>query len=250
MLSNFHQLENIEIERRTRKRNRTSEPGDQKEKLVMPRCIWEYNHYMGGVDIFDQLLSYYELHRRSRKWVLKVFYHLLEIAFVNSYIIYSKICQKNKVNQISRLDFRKGLIRNLVSEKRNELNIPTTGKKLKRKNIEPEKEEDSRQKFWTDLKESSFQNLKAKIDVSELITEISREECQLEKIPHQEYKKTTRVRCQVCKTDLHQTKKYRPCSSTSYWCSTHGVPVCQTKCYDSHRKSIMGLILQKKVKLN
>ena len=268
VLSNFHKQEDIEVERRVRKKERSDEPGEQKEKVMMPKCVFEYTHNMGGVDTLDQLLAYYELNKRSRKWTVKVFLHLLEIGFFNSYIIYSKICQTSNVNPLSRLDFRKNLIRNLLSEKRNELNIPTTAKKVvKRRSEKHEEEKESRnnaarKESSQDFKGSS-QNSEAKskidiselriegqIDVSELITEICKDDCQLEKIPKQEYKKTKLLRCEVCKTSSKERNKSDSIPQTSYWCSTHGVPVCIVGCYDSHRKSIMKIITAKRIKFD
>jgi len=63
--------------------------------------------------------------------LFKICVHFLDIAFINSYTIYCKVCKKRQ-KPMNRLEFRQTLIRNFVSERRNELNIPTTEKKVKK----------------------------------------------------------------------------------------------------------------------
>ena len=43
---------------------------------------------MGGVDMADQLRKYYSCRRRSRKWWLPLFYFMVDISVVNSYILH------------------------------------------------------------------------------------------------------------------------------------------------------------------
>ena len=45
---------------------------------------------MGGMDKADQLLSYYGFSHRMVKWWRRTFYHLLEVAIVNAYIMYKQ----------------------------------------------------------------------------------------------------------------------------------------------------------------
>ena len=46
-----------------------------------------YNHSMNGVDRADQYTVYYSFIRKARKWWRKLFFWLLEVAAVNSYIL-------------------------------------------------------------------------------------------------------------------------------------------------------------------
>ena len=48
-----------------------------------PEMIETYNQFMNGVDRADQLLSYYSLDKKSRKWWKKVFWRLLELCITN-----------------------------------------------------------------------------------------------------------------------------------------------------------------------
>ena len=77
-----------------------------------PKAIQEYNHAMGGVDKADQMGVYYSFQRKSFKWWKKVFFWLLEVSVVNSYILYK---ETTPTRPDSHLAFRRQLIRQLVS---------------------------------------------------------------------------------------------------------------------------------------
>lgn len=53
--------------------------------LDIPLLIDRYNHFMGGVDQFDQLRSYYPILRTHRKTWKALLYLLIDITLVNSY---------------------------------------------------------------------------------------------------------------------------------------------------------------------
>ena len=59
-----------------------------KEVIKKSRVMIQYNKYMGGVDANDQLVKYSHFSRRTLKWWKKVFFRLLNICMVNSYILY------------------------------------------------------------------------------------------------------------------------------------------------------------------
>ena len=63
-------------------------PGAQPKSK--PVVVDNYNKYMLGVDRFDQRMSYYQFVRKSVCWWMKVFFWMLEVAVVNSYILYSE----------------------------------------------------------------------------------------------------------------------------------------------------------------
>ena len=61
---------------------------DVRKFLTIPLMIDDFNHHMGGVDIADELRSYYYTQLTSRRSWLPLFYWLLDTALVNSYILY------------------------------------------------------------------------------------------------------------------------------------------------------------------
>ena len=59
-----------------------------KINVQCPQAIVDYNQHMGGVDIGDQYRKYYEVRTKSRKFYRYIFWFLLEICILNSYILY------------------------------------------------------------------------------------------------------------------------------------------------------------------
>ena len=61
-------------------------------KVTCPSVIQEYNQFMGDIDLNDQMKVIYEVGRRSKfRFYLRVFFNFLDIAVVNSKIVYNKI---------------------------------------------------------------------------------------------------------------------------------------------------------------
>lgn len=64
--------------------------GPRRPAVDRPLAIVDYNKYMGGVDKMNQLLQPYDPCRKTIKWYRKVVIHLLQVAMMNSWIIYRK----------------------------------------------------------------------------------------------------------------------------------------------------------------
>ncbi|CAG5013226.1 unnamed protein product [Parnassius apollo] len=60
----------------------------EKIKINCPYIIKEYNAHMGGVDLMDSFIGRYRISMRSRKWYLRIFYHLLDMTVLNSWLTY------------------------------------------------------------------------------------------------------------------------------------------------------------------
>ena len=114
LLSNyFNPKETQQIERRVK-------GSKNKVKVTCPSVIQEYNQFMGGVDLSDQMKVTYEVDRRDKfPFHLHVFLDFLDIAVVNSKIVYNKI---ESAPSLSSLDFRCSIaqimIRKFSSRKR------------------------------------------------------------------------------------------------------------------------------------
>jgi hypothetical protein len=54
--------------------------------LPQPFAIHEYSQYMNWVDRSDQMLAYHNVSRKCKRWWKTLFFHLIEIAIVNSFI--------------------------------------------------------------------------------------------------------------------------------------------------------------------
>ena len=79
---------------------------------LKPMCVHDYNTNMGRLDRSDQLLSYCSTPRKTIKWYKKVFFDLLDIAVMNSYVLFKKL---SKLKKLQILKFRDALIGELAS---------------------------------------------------------------------------------------------------------------------------------------
>jgi len=56
------------------------------------RTVIDYNQHMCGVDRRDQLMAYYTTLCKTLKWYRKVVLQFLDMAVVNAYLLYTKLC--------------------------------------------------------------------------------------------------------------------------------------------------------------
>ncbi|XP_047122154.1 piggyBac transposable element-derived protein 4-like [Schistocerca piceifrons] len=92
ILSNYHNPKHITtVLRRNQDRSRS--------KVFCPLAAAEYNKIMGGVDRFDQLGEWYAVGHRSRKWCHRLFFSLVDLVVVNSYVMWK--LQKTEADQLT-----------------------------------------------------------------------------------------------------------------------------------------------------
>ncbi|KAF8941422.1 hypothetical protein BGZ58_009505 [Dissophora ornata] len=83
--------------------------GQSRALLPIPKIIDDYNHHMNGVDIADQLRSYYStLLRTYRTWV-PIFFWLLDTTIINAYLI-----NKLSGSSMHHREFRQLLAQDLI----------------------------------------------------------------------------------------------------------------------------------------
>ncbi len=63
----------------------------------------------------DQLATYYHFMHRSVKWWRKVFFWLLEVIIVNSYVIHCEVAKKKKEKPLTHMKYRQTII-SILSE--------------------------------------------------------------------------------------------------------------------------------------
>ena len=66
-----------------------------KVDIWIPKLIDDYNHWMGGVDLCDQHISYYHPNIRCRRNWVPMFIQMLSIIRSNSYIVHKSFFKKN-----------------------------------------------------------------------------------------------------------------------------------------------------------
>ena len=83
-----------------------------------PNGIKLYNSKMGRVDLMDHLKSAYQLDRRLKsQFYLCLFFDLLDVAFVNSFIVYKKLENKDRTLKEFKISIALKLIFSFVSRK-------------------------------------------------------------------------------------------------------------------------------------
>ncbi len=79
-----------------------------------PPCLPDYQKYMRGVDRGDQMIGYYNIGRRSKKWWKRVFTYIVECSILNAYVLFS--CQNPRSKKLKfrfleqRINLAKALI--------------------------------------------------------------------------------------------------------------------------------------------
>ena len=58
----------------------------------------------GGVDLLDAYVAYYRTHIRSKKYYLRLFFHLLDLVVVNSWLHYRRDCDSLEVPRQKQKD--------------------------------------------------------------------------------------------------------------------------------------------------
>ena len=79
MLSTMHKAGTVDVLRRNRREDNI---------IQKPKVINDYNQKMGGVDKNDAVIGDYSCIRKSYWWYIKFFFHYLEAAVFNAFIIY------------------------------------------------------------------------------------------------------------------------------------------------------------------
>jgi len=88
-------------------------------KAIKPQIVADYNCHMGFVDKGDRMANSYSINRRTWKWTKKLFFHLFDLAILNSYILFSSMGGK----KISHSNFQDILLGNLLAQAGHELNV-------------------------------------------------------------------------------------------------------------------------------
>ena len=96
------------------KQQRTRQVAGGVEVVQKPAVIEDYNMYMGGVNKSDQLVTYYGFRCCSKKWWKRAFFHFIELAMVNAYILYCYNTPKKE--QLMHLRFRLAVASSLLCD--------------------------------------------------------------------------------------------------------------------------------------
>ena len=93
-------------------------------QVPCPAIVRESNEHMGGVDLFDMLMSLYKVDHKSNKWYRRIFFwvlhvvNVLHVAVVNGWILYKRHFKQYGTplrEQLSLLDFTTSVSQALIN---------------------------------------------------------------------------------------------------------------------------------------
>ena len=86
----------------------------QRNSVLKPKAVVDYNMGMGGVDKADQCMAYYpSIRNQQRKYYKKIFRHILDQAVWNAFVLYKK-----DGGSMRQVDFRLNLFEGLIKRYR------------------------------------------------------------------------------------------------------------------------------------
>lgn len=62
-------------------------------EVTCAKAVITYNKFMGGVDLLDELVTYYRIKIRSRKYFMRLVYYFFDVAVVNGWLLYCQDCK-------------------------------------------------------------------------------------------------------------------------------------------------------------
>ncbi|GBP36028.1 PiggyBac transposable element-derived protein 4 [Eumeta japonica] len=93
------------------------ERNGDKTEVNCPEAVMVCNSCMNYVDKFDQLKSTYAIDRKSHKWWHRIFFHFLDCAVINSFLVYKEL-QKNHHPELDKMeskDFRRSVYQGILA---------------------------------------------------------------------------------------------------------------------------------------
>lgn len=178
MISTIHNADMIDTRRNCRKTNC---------KIQQPKCVFDYNQYMKGVDRADQYLRYYPIYRKTIKWSKKVALYLFNCALFNAFRMHQHFNINSKTIHFHDflLKVCEAWLTNNSSDAEENFEVPTTSRVSRC---------DSADRFSGQVKHHQL------IQISQT-DKRKRRRCRV--CSANKIRKTTNLMCKSCKVPLH-----------------------------------------------
>lgn len=95
--------------------SRFSRSERKRVQVSQPYMISQYNKYMGGVDLADNMVANYRIRIRGKKWWWPIFSNYIDVSMVNAWKIWLDVHPSEKM---PLLDFRRQVTVNFLNSKR------------------------------------------------------------------------------------------------------------------------------------
>ncbi|XP_060942279.1 piggyBac transposable element-derived protein 4-like [Limanda limanda] len=82
--------------------------------IPVPPAVNDYNRSMAGVDFSGALIGFYKVLHKSNKWYMKFFFHFMDIAIVNSFLLHKDLARSRGDPPLRQKEFRETLIQELA----------------------------------------------------------------------------------------------------------------------------------------
>ncbi|XP_046663034.1 piggyBac transposable element-derived protein 1-like [Homalodisca vitripennis] len=79
------------------------------KEINCPQVVNTYNQHMGGVDKINSILGRYKIRMKTRKWYMRLFYHLLDVTMCNSWLLYQRVCKEKGKVTLPLAEFRESV---------------------------------------------------------------------------------------------------------------------------------------------
>lgn len=89
--------------------------------IARPDVVRQYNQNMGGIDLNDFLVALYRTSVGTKRYYMRIFCHLLDVAVVNAWLLHRRHMNQNGLKKITLLTIRTEIAETLVSYKKNVL---------------------------------------------------------------------------------------------------------------------------------
>lgn len=84
----------------------------ERVEVARPYSVEQYNMFMGGVDLMDRMIAHYPHDFKNKRWYLRVFFHLVNMALVNAWYVFKL---KNQDPKMPLLTFKASVATSLIA---------------------------------------------------------------------------------------------------------------------------------------